>query len=91
MAQFILDFYCHDCKLALEIDGSIHDEEDQKLYDEARDLIINELGISVLRFKNNEVFEQLEVVLNKIRFELNRLSNILKSSPDGEDLGGVKS
>ncbi len=84
IAQFILDFYCHDSKLAIELDGSVHDSEGQKQYDQERDKIIRELGIEVLRFKNDEVFMNLNSVLNKIRKHL-----LSKSSPEGEDLGGV--
>lgn len=84
VANYILDFYCHDSRLAVELDGSVHDNEDQKLYDLERDQVICELGIEVLRFKNAEVFKNLNGVLNKIQTCL-----LLKSSPEGEDLGGV--
>ena len=62
---YIVDFYCHECKLAIEVDGKIHDS--QKEYDLKRDKEINDLGIKVLRFKNEEVFGDLEEVLEKIR------------------------
>ena len=62
---YIVDFYCHECKLAIEVDGKIH--ESQKEYDLKRDKEINDLGIKVLRFKNEEVFGDLEGVLEKIR------------------------
>ena len=88
MANFILDFYCHESKLAIELDGSIHNSEDQKLYDRERDEMIQELGIKVVRFKNEEVFKTLAIVLNKIQSELKIR---FKSSPNGEDLGGANS
>ena len=68
----------------------------QKIYDQERDLVIQELGIKVLRFKNEEIFNSLPEVLNKIktelstRFQLFKSSSALKSSPNGEDLGGAK-
>jgi very-short-patch-repair endonuclease len=88
--QFILDFYCHESKLAIEADGSVHEQNDQKLYDQERDRIINDLGIKVMRFKNEEIFNSLSEVLNKIKTEASIRLQTLKSSPDGEDLGGVK-
>ncbi len=51
--HFIADFYCHECKLVFEIDGGIH--EQQKNYDILRTYIINQIGIKVIRFSNNEV------------------------------------
>jgi very-short-patch-repair endonuclease len=50
---FIADFYCAEEKLIVEIDGKIH--ENQKEYDELRTQIINILGISVVRIKNEEI------------------------------------
>ena len=88
--QFILDFYCHESRLAVEADGLVHEQGDQKLYDQERDLVIQELGIKVLRFKNEEIFKSLPDVLNKIKIELSTRLQLLKSSPDGEDLGGAK-
>lgn len=93
--HFILDFYCHESRLAIEADGSVHEQGDQKLYDQERDRIIQELGIKVLRFKNNEIFNSLPDVLDKIKTELSTRfellkSSALKSSPNGEDLGGVR-
>ena len=95
--QFILDFYCHESRLAVEADGLIHEKGDQKMYDLERDRIIQELGIKVLRFKNEEIFNSLPEVLNRIkqeattRLQLFKTSPALKSSPDGEDLGGANS
>jgi very-short-patch-repair endonuclease len=50
---FVADFYCAEIKLVLEIDGKIH--EQQREYDEMRTYIINQLGIKVIRFSNEEV------------------------------------
>ncbi len=48
---FIADFYCHQKGLVIELDGGIH--KGQKQYDEGRDQILNEMGIQVLRMKND--------------------------------------
>lgn len=61
---FITDFYCCEYKLAIEIDGKIHDF--QKEHDKNRDMIIKDKDINVLRIKNEEI-EDIEKVKIKIR------------------------
>ena len=89
---YILDFYCHDVKLALEVDGTGHDEVQQKLYDHQRDLQIQEMGITVMRFKNDEVFHHISEVLQKIAdFVNNKITPPLTIPPGiviGEGQGG---
>ena len=65
--RFVADFYCHKAKLVIEIDGGYHDEKMQKLYDNWRNEVINEFGISILRFRNEEVDNSFEHVLSKIK------------------------
>lgn len=55
---FVADFYCHKCKLIIEIDGSIH--EKQVEWDRARDFIVAQYGYSVLRIKNEMFFGERE-------------------------------
>jgi leucyl-tRNA synthetase len=62
--SFIADFYCHKLKLVIELDGRIH--EYQKEYDNDRDLILNALGLKVIRFSNSEVFSNWPYVKNTI-------------------------
>ncbi len=62
---FIADFYCHEKKLVVEIDGTVH--ERQKDYDELRTYIINKLGIQVVRFKNEEIENNLEKVFKELK------------------------
>jgi len=88
--QFILDFYCHESCLAIELDGEVHNYREQKMYDKEREIIIAGFGIRIIRFKNEEVFNSLDTVLSKIKMEALTRSQALKSSPGGEDLGGVK-
>jgi len=61
---FIPDFYCAEKKLIIEVDGKIH--EFQKDYDERREEILRNMGLRVIRFKNEE-FKDISVVLRKIR------------------------
>jgi very-short-patch-repair endonuclease len=62
---FIADFYCHESRLVVEIDGKSHDY--QKDYDELRTHIINNLGIEVVRFPNKDIETDMNQVLEKLR------------------------
>jgi very-short-patch-repair endonuclease len=64
IAGFIVDFYCHACGLAVEIDGGVHDG--QKDYDGNRDEILLRYGIRVLRVANDAVQDDIQGVLDKI-------------------------
>src|ERR1051325_7091366 len=55
IGKFILDFYCHDLKLAVEVDVNIHLLEDVKERDEGRTYELTEWGITLLRFTNEQV------------------------------------
>ena len=61
---FIADFYCHEKQLVVELDGSAHNGREE--YDANRDLVLQGLGISTLRFSNNRVETDLKTVLYEI-------------------------
>jgi very-short-patch-repair endonuclease len=63
---FIADFYCHTKKLVIEVDGEIHLDQQARDYDEGRTADLDKYGITVLRFKNNEVLFKIETVMEKI-------------------------
>jgi len=65
--RFIADFYCHEAKLVIEVDGGYHEDDDQREYDIGRTAELKEFGILVVRFTNEEVEQDLEVVIQKIR------------------------
>lgn len=65
MNQFIVDFYCIEKSLIIEIDGSVHDL--QKDRDEERTQILESLGCSFLRFTNEEVLGNIERGVEEIR------------------------
>ena len=69
--EFILDFYCHKARLGIELDGGIHNTEEVKRNDKIRTYILADERIRIIRFTNDEVFEQTEKVLNKILDETN--------------------
>lgn len=70
--KFIVDFYCAEKMLSIEVDGEIHLSKEQKEYDENRTKILNGIGITELRFSNKEVIENTILVINKIKTELNK-------------------
>ncbi len=63
---YVLDFYCHARKLAIELDGSQHGEEVNRRKDAARTAFLEKKGIRVLRFWDNEMLQQTEAVLEVI-------------------------
>ena len=65
VGNFILDFYCPSCKLAIEVDGEIHDCQID--YDNGRTSRLAEYGYTVLRFSNKQVISDLPGVLAEIR------------------------
>jgi leucyl-tRNA synthetase len=69
--DFIIDFAFLNEMLLIEVDGGYHNEQQQKEYDDMRNLVMGELGYAVLRFTNEEVEQNIESVLSKISIELN--------------------
>ncbi len=64
---FIADFYCHKLRLIIELDGKIHNNSTNQEYDKNRTAELERLGIKVIRFTNEEVLEDVENVVEKIK------------------------
>ena len=64
IGRFIADFYCHNAKLVVELDGGLHAR--QVGYDRSRSLWVGERGIRVIRFQNIEVETEIENVIAEI-------------------------
>ncbi len=64
---YVVDFYCPASKLIVEVDGEIHNTAESLEYDVIRDNYHKELGLKVLRFKNEEVEKDTEKVLTMVR------------------------
>jgi len=62
---FIADFYCHQARLVVEIDGGIH--EKKKEYDEGRTAEMEKFGIKVIRFSNDQIISNLDYVVSIIK------------------------
>src|SRR5687768_38213 len=65
ISTYIADFYCHELKLIVELDGDIHLTPDQSAHDENRDFYLNYLGIEVLRITNRQLFDSPEAALDR--------------------------
>lgn len=61
---FVVDFYCAELKLAIEIDGSSH--RGKEFYDEIREEILEFQGVRILRFTTSQIYNHLEAVLSEI-------------------------
>ena len=67
IAGFIVDFYCHEAGLVIELDGDIHEGETQKETDANRDKVLAELGLRIIRFRNEEILMGLSQVVGRIQ------------------------
>jgi very-short-patch-repair endonuclease len=67
---YIADFYCHVARLVIEIDGEQHNLGENKTYDIDREKIMLSLGINTLRFKNQEVLNEIGKVISLIEASL---------------------
>lgn len=72
--RFIVDFYCAQAKLVIEVDGSQHYEADGIAYDAERSEVLAARGIYVLRVPNNEVRQNFRAVCDQIDNEVKRRS-----------------
>ena len=66
IGQFVVDFYCPKAKLVIELDGGQHYSEAIQEKDESRDRYMDGIGLTVLRFSDKEVFENLSGVVEEI-------------------------
>ncbi|NEM99135.1 endonuclease domain-containing protein [Pontibacter burrus] len=66
IGNYILDFYCPTERLAIELDGQVHQHIILERADMERDRALGTIGIKVLRFENKDVFHQLEALLQEI-------------------------
>ncbi|MBE7082405.1 MAG: endonuclease domain-containing protein [Clostridiales bacterium] len=62
IGNYVADFYCHDLKLIIELDGSQHYSEDAKIYDQERTIYFENIGIRVVRFQNIDINKNFEGV-----------------------------
>ncbi len=71
IGKYILDFYCPELKLAIELDGGQHAEEKNNSHDQIRSDYLKSQGIKVMRFWDNDVIQNIESILDKIKENCN--------------------
>lgn len=68
IAGFIVDFYCHKSALVIEFDGDIHDLQHEE--DLRREKVLSEIGLKIIRFRNDEVVKKLSMVVERIQKQI---------------------
>jgi hypothetical protein len=81
-----VDFYCHEVSLILELDGAVH--EINKEADLQRETILQEMGFRIIRFRNEEVIDNIEEVVSEI--ERRCVSDLTPSPPQSPSSPSLK-
>jgi len=80
---YTVDFFCFEENLIIEIDGKSHDNVGSMQYDFKRDEKLKEMGYRIIRFRNEDIYYQLEFILNEIRSFITPLPDpLLKERED---------
>ena len=75
IALYIVDFYCHELGLVIELDGSQHNTDDCRAYDFERTKFLEALGLKVLRYWNHDMLGQAYLVLEDLWVICNELKS----------------
>src|SRR5215472_5525857 len=67
IGRYIVDFYCPDCRLVIELDGDAHFSHNIDIYEDRRTKFLEKQGLTVIRFENQELKENLDGVLETIK------------------------
>ena len=87
IAPYIVDFYCHELGLVIELDGSQHGTGDAIEYDTERTKFLEVLGLTVVRYWNHDVLKSTELVFDDLWNKCCVLSNITSPQPSPERRG----
>jgi len=79
---YVVDFYCTELKLAIEVDGATHHTDEELEYDNRREGDINQLDIQFIRFSNDEIYEALEYVVESLKTKIKVLA-AFNTTPSG--------
>jgi very-short-patch-repair endonuclease len=72
ISRFIVDFYCHELRLVIEVDGSYHYSAEQREKDLNRTAELEKFGIKVIRFDNNEIIRNIRKVTSQLHDEVKK-------------------
>ena len=67
LGEYIVDFYCHEHRLVIEIDGDTHGEESAQRKDQTRTQFLESKGLRVVRFTNPDVANNIEGVMLQLK------------------------
>jgi len=70
--RFIVDFYCHELKLVIEVDGNIHLLRENAAYDRLRSDLIKEFDVWIIRFTNEDIYFRIDKVISIIQEIVNK-------------------
>jgi very-short-patch-repair endonuclease len=87
IAGFVVDFYCHQAALVVEVDGDIHDLQQDE--DARREKVLRELGLRIIRFRNEDVIKDLFAVVGKLK-ELLQFDSLIKQARQQAKAVGLK-
>jgi very-short-patch-repair endonuclease len=73
LGEYIVDFYCHEYRLVVEIDGDSHYTEEAQIKDQKRTAFLESKGLTVVRFTNREVARNIEGVMESLENLLNKI------------------
>jgi very-short-patch-repair endonuclease len=79
MLHYVVDFYCHEIMLAIEIDGLYHSQIAQQFYDSERQNLLEQKGVSFLRFSNDQIQDNIKHVMLEISNKVNELKEVFES------------
>ena len=71
--KYIADYYCHELKLIIELDGEIHLLKENKEYDIGRAIFLNEFGIEIIRLTNDQAINETDFVIEAIEKKISEL------------------
>jgi very-short-patch-repair endonuclease len=84
--DYIVDFYCPELKLIIEVDGEIHSLPEKTIYDSKRDNILNINGFHIIRLSNLEIETELDSTINKIISYINEILSPLQEDHRGSNI-----
>ncbi|MCY7352455.1 MAG: DUF559 domain-containing protein [Cytophagaceae bacterium] len=70
---FVADFYCHTARLIVELDGDVHDSTEQINHDKNRTFVLEDFGLTIVRFRNERIFLDIDRVLSEIATHLPKI------------------
>jgi very-short-patch-repair endonuclease len=84
LLNYIADFYCYELKLVLELDGYTHQFEEVQIKDDQKQSELENIGLTVIRFQDNEIFNDMNNVLREIEGHVIKFEENTPSSPSQE-------